>query len=522
MRRFVAAASLTALLPCLAGRAQPPPPDATAVLDRASNRARVLYPVNDPTSTHRAVSYVHEGGSVRSILPSGEVRWSIPIAGHDFFGGFDYDGDGWLDCGLVADRPAPGRPGGPPSKATRIVLVNGKTGAVTEVGEPLEDLWWPSLGYATEQWTASRLLFGRAASLFSLAPTYARQGTFYRWIGGRFLKDSYEYPSTAAYDRAYPAARPNAYGQGQAHIENSHLGNGLILRVNGQERLVFFTTGRVVQLAVAPFGPCQLIRDHPFLVGDRTDLGGRCYGLVAADPAIGTRVTLVSGTPAHSVLSDQRSGKREADPWGSIERHLAIYDAASDTLERRFFSSAHDGGAAGDRYQKRIVYPNGIYLPIGPAKPSRIAYNVFEDGEWRLHVSSPGSTADAVVRRGLFLWDIRLGGKRPLLIVSPTAKGHAPGAPDGYFLEWRTLTYAWRESDRSLVPVEAVDGALPHLLPSFRDGERSTNYEALYPVLAVFEKGKKRFLLERRDGTLCLQGDPPSPADKAPRAPRSR
>jgi hypothetical protein len=474
-------------------------------LDSTSNTARVLYPIADPSSRQRAVSYIAEGGTLRAVFPDGQTKWAVPLKGSNLFGGFDFDGDGWIDCGFIVRKPTGETRGSHTMKTTQLYLVRGKTGEILEVTEPLEDTWWPNLGYATEQWSQSSPLFGRGTPGFALAPYYAGHGFFYRYENGGFIKERYEYPSTPAYDVAYRNAKANAYGQSHSYIQNSHVGNGLLVKVHGQDRLLFFTSSRVVEYAVTAFGPEQLVCDHPFLNGNRADLAGRHYGLVALDPALNTRVTLVAGTSASSVYRDMKTGSKEADPWGAIERHVTIYDFVSDSLDHRFYSSAHDHGD-GDKYQGRVVYPNGIYIPDKPGQPSRIAYNVYQDGQWHLHISKPGSTSDEVVLPDLFLWDIIDRRQHTELIISPAVRPREPDADSGYFPSWRTDVYAWHEPTRTLTPVDSVDGAIPHLLPAFREGDKTATGGSLFPVLRVYEDGEEKLLLERRDGSLFLEG----------------
>ncbi len=78
--------------------------------------------------------------------------------------------------------------------------------------------------------------------------------------------------------------------------------NGLIITSGppGQDgavssRTVFFTSSRVVQYALEEFNPKQLLADYPFLTGNRTDIVGRDYGLVAQDPSAPDLVAAVFG-----------------------------------------------------------------------------------------------------------------------------------------------------------------------------------------------------------------------------------
>lgn len=479
----------------------PLPALGNAILDRESNTARILYPVADKHATQRAVSYVLKGDKLKAVFPDGETKWTISIQGENLFGGFDFDGDGWIDLGSVVRKPTNDNRNGQQLQTRQILLFRGKSGEAITTAEPLTDLWWPKLGYSTVQWSHLSILFGSQTPLLSMAPYYAQEGFICAYENGKFRTNRFVYPSTPAYDKAYRNAKPDAYGQGRSHVENSHVNNGLFVQANGQDRLLFFTSSRVVQYAAAPFGPGQLVCDHPFLNGGREDLAGRNYGLVMIDPSVSSRVALVAGTHAQSVYTDLKTGKIEADPLGAIERHVTAYDFLSDTLDHRFYSSVHDKGG---NYEQRVVYPCNIYIRGKPGQPSRLAYNVYENGRWQLHISKPGSTADQLALADLFLWDIIERNGQTQLIISPSEDPKQPDAIGHYFPKWRTDVYAWDERNRKLVSVESIDGAIPHLQAKFREGNRTTSYGWLYPALTVSENGKAKLLLERKDGKLFL------------------
>jgi hypothetical protein len=446
-----------------------------------------------------------EGRTLKAVFPDGAAKWTTTIRGADLFGGFDFDNDGWIDLGFIVSTPTKETYQGHTLQTTQLFLVRGKTGEVVDITRPLLDKWWPKLGYPTSQWAGSSLLFGSRTPVFSLAPFYAERGFFHRYANGTFVKDQFVYPSTPAYDSTYRHAKPNAYENGFSYIENSHINNGLFVQVNGQERLLFFASGRVVQYAAGAFGSEQLLCDHPFLNGGRKDLAGRGYGVVALDPASNI-VTLVSGTHTYSVYLDMKAGTKKADPWGSIERHVTVYDYVKDSLDHRFFSSAHDHGDAGDQYQRRVVYPANIYIPTKPGQASRIAYNVYQDGQWHLHISEPGSTADRLVLDGQFLWDIVECAGQTQLVMSPAIASSRSDLEAGYFPAWSTGMQTWDEASQRLISAGSIEHAIPHLLPKFREGDKSTSYGSLYPVLTVDEHGEQTLLLERRDGRLFLRG----------------
>ena len=193
----------------------------------------------------------------------------------------------------------------------------------------MPDICWDFSGtiYPTSQWTTADVLFGKDMPALALSPYYATTSWFYLWADG-FTSESFYYPSFSLYDSTYTADRPNAWGTGTSHLPNSHVANGLLVDVDGDSRLVFFTSGRVVQYDAGPLGPDQLIADTPFLSGGRTDMAGRNYGLVGRDPQDPDKIVLISGTTAYSLQPVCRSHFGQHDI-----RHLGADRAARDNLQ---------------------------------------------------------------------------------------------------------------------------------------------------------------------------------------------
>jgi hypothetical protein len=306
---------------------------------------------------------------------------------------------------------------------------------------------------------------------------------------------TYAYPSTPAFDAAYPGAKPNAYGQGHAYVEHAHVANGLLLPFGGETRLAFFTSARFAEIAVGPLAADQLRVDAPFLTGGRVDLAGRDYGRVARDPGAPGTIVLVSGTSADTLASDMATGTMAADPWGQIERHVTRVDLATGAVDDRFFSYAHDGGDA-MKYEGRVVTPEGVFVRRGPAEPSRLAFDVYEGGHWQVHVTVPGGTADALVLKDQFLWDVRDldGDGTDEWVLSPSRDPGDPDVPGYYFCKWRTTIAHFDDAALALVDAVTVDGAIPKLVPSPRRPDVTSSRGALYPALTA----------RGADGTLAL------------------
>lgn len=480
----------------------PPPfphaPAVNAMLDGAT--LRPLYPSKGAAPY---VAFRREPDGVTALREDGTALWTQKTVAGALFGGFDVDGDGVPDLGVAARRPAGETCGSTAVQITWIEVHSGATGARLASTPEAKDLCWTfgTTTYPTQQWTDLGVLFGDATRTIALAPYYAKIGQFAAWSGAAFAYQEFDYPSTAAFD-AYTAARTNAYGTGK-HTTDPHVANGLILPVKGEERLVFFTSSRVVQYALEARSATQLRVDHPFLTAGRTDLVGRDYGLVARDPGDGGFLALVSGTSIWSVYADMVAGKMETDPWGQIERHVTVYDPATDALEDRFFSYAHDGGDA-KKYEGRVAYPDHPFLRRSTGR-SRLIYSVYEGGHWFVHVSVPGGTADAFTVRGSVVWDVRDldGDGVDEIVLSPVELPGDPDVPGYYFPRWKTQLAHLAADEKSLVVGKAFDG-VPELVPFFRDARRTTSFSALYPACTVSVGGKPKLVLRPSGGGRAL------------------
>ena len=432
-----------------------------------------VYPV---AASGDRVGFLRRGGRTELVDDADTRLWERDHGEGTFFGGFDFDEDGWVDFGLAKKRTMAERCGGREQHVTWIELFSGRTGdRITETA-PLDPICWTfsSTTYPTSQWTQQSVLFGSAGAPVALFPVYATNAWFFRRdVGGTVRSHGMHYPSTAAFDRSYPNAQPNAWdGDDRAHLPNSHIANGLVLNEQGQYRALFFTSGRVVQYAHEPLGPNQLLADRPFV--SRQNIAGRNYGLVELNEDEG-RVVLVSGANILSVFRDHQRQVRGTDIHGGIERHVAIYDYRRNTIDNRFFSYSHDGGDT-HQYRNRVVYPAHAWVGA-PAGRSRIAFNVYDDARraWALHVSEPGSTDDALVLPNLFLWDMRdvTGDGAREWIVSPAD-------PDrSYFLRPETQIYRWNEAGRRLEQIEALTG-LPMINTRFRTPTVTTSTGHLF------------------------------------------
>ncbi len=477
-----------------------------------------IYPVDDPNSKVEAISFARlwkDGASlfVATDVNTGQELWSAGLGADtgyaQLFGGFDFDGDGWKDIGAVRSTETGKCNGTYPLLDTSLVFYRGRTGEMVEGTMPEPAICWV-YGYPTESWGILGVIFGEHTNTIALSRYFQHPAgdpivpavpdddePYFAGFNGTSFDELgiFQFPSTPVYGDTYTASEPNPWGAPYDHQWNSHVANGLMVEVDGQDRLLYFTSGRVVQYEVGPLAADQLVVDHPYLTGDRTDIAGRTYGLVMIDPNYPQNLSLLSGATANSVYFDMRNGKEmEWDKWGNIERHLTVYDYVNDDLEDRFFSYAHNGGWGKERTLNRLTFPDNPYVTVAAGSPSRLAYNVFDGERWQLHVSQPGSVDDFKVIPNQFLWDITD------LDEDGTEEWLISPAPGGYTTQWKTVIYQWNEGAGSLARKATYDDGIPYLVESFREPTQTSSMGYLYPVAtAAGNGGMKLFLLDAND-----------------------
>ena len=467
------------------------PPLINAVLS-PGGELRALY-----SNGGDGVSFSQQGNAVSALDAAGNELWSSDTGGGQLFGGFDFDLDGWPDLGLVHSQSLGQQCGSTAMVETWLSFVQGQDGTHTTPISPLPDICWTfgNVSYPTSQWTGLGVLFGPSSSTLTVLPYYATTGWYLTWSAGSWTSEALYYPSSSAYDTTYTADQLNGWGTGTSYLANSHIANGFMPRVGGDQRLLFFTSGRVVQYQVAPLAEAQLVADRPFLSGGRTDIAGRNYGLVARDPDEPSHLVLVSGTDGQALFLDMVAGAPGSDDWGQIERHVSVYDIATNTIDDTFYSYAHDDND-GHKYEGRVAYPDSPFVRSGPGQPSRLAFNVFGGGHWVVHVTLPGQSGDAVTITDLYLWDIRdLDGDGVTeWVTSPAANGYLPS--------WSFDLHHWDESTLSLLPLQSYPSHLPARLATFRQPERSTSRGYLYPTLTVADDCSPRVLGQTVGGQI--------------------
>lgn len=435
------------------------------------------------------IAFDQKGNVLRAYSGPGNVVWEKTLPDDaGFYTGFDFNQDGCYDIALVRTKQLGTICGSTPRTSSWIELMNGRDGSAVTMNPPIPetpDICWTfgSTIYPTTQWTSLTPLFGAGGTL-AFAPYYAKVGMYYAWNGSEMAQTgTYLYPSTSQYDATYVNAKNNAYGNGLKHTDDPHVGNGFVTKVNGEDRLVYFTSGRMVQYKTTAQGADQLVTDSPYLTGGRTDLVGRNYGLVRRDPGDPNRVVIVTGPSVFTMMYDlQRMWQGTVfhttndylDPYGQIERHVSVVRLDTGAVDDKYYSYAHDNNDAYN-FQKRLSYPDNDLLAM-PSGPSRIVYNEYRDGDWHVHVSLPGATADEVDLPYLFVWDIvdLDGDGRQEIILSDT-RDPSDTSSGYYFPKVRTRIVHWDEASKKLTAGVVLNGVLPLLSPRSHEADVTSN-----------------------------------------------
>ena len=500
-------ASLVAVLLACALPAAPAHAAVGNVIKLTSGIYLPAYPVRG-SSTTSAIGFGLWTGLLTAYDQAGTLLWSVSTSATTWGGGFDFDVDGWPDVVVMISADTSELCGTQAVKTSTLHFYSGRTGASYIPLAPLKDKCWTFPGtpsYATPQYAPLSVLWGDETPRLLVSPYYATVSTFLTFANGFTIASQLYYPSTSEYDLAYTADRPNAWATGTSYIANSHIANGLITRIGAAIRAVFFTSGRVVQYRIGAFSPVQLAADLPYLTAGRTDLAGRNYGLVAVDPGDPSKIVLLAGTSNYSLCSDMRTATLSEDPWGGIERHVSIYNTATNTVDDRFYSYAHDGGDA-HQYEGRLSYPANPFVKRNG--PSRIAYNVYENGHWNLHVSRPGSTADQLSLKDVFLWDIADVDNDGVddWVISPVRYPNEPDVPGYYFTKWVTSLYHWDDANLTLNLFQTHSDVIPYLQPHFTKANKTSSNGWLAPVQRFRNRaGRSKVLMLKTSRAVVAQ-----------------
>lgn len=404
------------------------------------------------------VGYQLSGSAISAYTSDGSLLWKHNSSGTSFSGGGDVNADGYPDLVTTgySDLSANGTSWGE--------IRDGRTGTLLSSLTPLVH-YCPNSGgvnYCSARWFVGSVLFG-TGNILAEVPQYNETGWF---MAGNLMNVSQiaaYYTSLGTGFDSYAAAKAvPGTSYSTPHIPESMVQNGLLVKASdGFWRLVAFTSARVLQYRVADLSSAQLISDTPLLTGNRADTGGRNYGLVVAD---GTKVILISGTNAQTLLADARSGMKSSDPWGGLARHVAIFDTVTATIVDRFYSWAHDTGNA-SQYINRVTYP------AHPVVGSQIFFNVFDGTNWYVSVNDLSLTEVARIPE-TYVWDTvekKSGGSA--IVYSKTA---------GYWPEKTTFVGDYVSGALS---VSDTFAGLPVMPIALRTGSTSSSDGYLYPVL---------------------------------------
>jgi hypothetical protein len=454
---------------------------------------------------------IWNGGSsspdVQALDERGAVLWTHTLGIGNLKSGFDFNGDGVIDFALVkhvtlgscnADvlyrRTIEIYSGLDASLLTsttlddRCILINGTT-------------WQASITLAE-----NTIHFGTPAGLVAIAPRYDGQG----WLMGPGFSDAFYPPDAAAYDtyeNSQPALQPSAGGA--HHVDMSQPLHGLIVPFGAGARYVAFSSGRVVQYAIAPLSPSQLLVDTPFL--SSPDLVGRSYGLVQHDALGNTnRVSVISGTSIRDLLLDLEAGDASGvvtghDLWGGIERHVTTYDLTTGAIDQKAISYAHTNSNQGT-YVNRVAFPANAYLPSTSPLGSHLVYNVFDGATWSIHISTPGGSASQTIWANQIVWDVIPRGPDAVDLITSPVDPRLVMVPDfvsdasvvqswrqaTYFPKWRTEVYRWTRSAETATLVRTLDGAVPSLeVPISSPGNAAAADGLIFPVLRAMDRATR-------------------------------
>lgn len=433
----------------------------------------------------------------------------------------DLDGDGLADVMVLETAPA-SAPCAAGALDRTLTVVSGKNPQTALYQTTLADTCISINGADPTPYVSlwEGALDGGVPGWLALAPQYASQG----WMIGSATSAFYtaETAAYASYSAARPLLQPSA--QGLSYMPEQQPFNGFMVTIDGQARYIAATSGRFLQLAIAPLSSGQLLHDSPFLA--RTDIVGRTYGLlqqdVEGDPH---QISLISGITASDLYSDVLAGSASntvtgTDLWGSIERHVSILDASTGTVAQQFVSYAHDGYgccADADTYRGRITYPSFARLP-SQAGPSRLIYNLFDGNTWNIQISAPGDVAIPSVLAGYYVWDVIPRDADTVdVVASPIDAGRLIQIPDyivsgtsvvgswrqaTYFPQLTTSVFRWTRTTEQLALVKTFTG-IPRLDLGFpRRPTESASSGRLFPTLRASD-GAGHAVLQILDASLA-------------------
>lgn len=441
-----------------------------------------------PPSNSPAWLFSRDGSSYAPIagLRDGEVLVTDRNYGEPFF---DYDGDGLIDSIKILTQTATKICGnGNRAESHTIQVFSGDPARkLLFQSGAIEDTCVSPNGGTTVPYRAmgvGQVHIGPNAFELAVSPQYYSNG----WFVNKSTNFFYT-ALTTSYD-AYLAAQVLPTGLKHANWTQPY--NGLLISIDGATKYVAATSGRFHRFSFAPYSQSQLEVDVPFVA--RADIAGRNYGALTHDVEGNTsKVFLVAGEPAYELYANFMSsyGKATVEPldlWGSIERHVSVFDMAKPSVAQKFYSYAHDDND-GHTFRNRVSFPSISVLPAKGSGGSKLIYNVFDGHTWSIHLGAGGGAESQAVLANHFVWDVIRRSKDEFdIITSPvdlTNKVFVPdyvsssGTPgswrkENYFPALETRIYTWTRASEMFAIKKRIEG----LIPKMSSGVRPTPYTA--------------------------------------------
>ena len=454
------------------------------------------------------VAYRAEADRVIAETAQGELRQTSVTGGtaiSGLSGGLDVNADGFPELfaaqtGLAPDTVC----NGVPVDHSQISILDGKRGKLLyAVKAPnCADSYSPG-SFKYQQLYIGSVLFGAGKEVY-VVRQYENRGSAMTFAAGTFHSlGTSVFPSTDAYGDIYSNAA--TLYDGTKQITGSHAANGLIITVGGQSRVLFFTSGRVVQYALAKTTPLPLVNDTPFLSHqskqDRYDDAGappcfdgcRNYGTVARVTVNGRqKIILISGTTADTLATDARNGTKTTDAWGGLARHVNVYDPGTGVMETsRYHSYAYDPAQS-----KLHQYGGRILIPAHPIAVMRsktfLFYNVYgqvngrkdttPEDRWEVSVNEVNANGSLSEKRvpDTFIWDIVHDASGSPILVGTKTSGYWPEKEGGVF-----VTRLGSGSGAGAISWRLSKPGLPRMAPAFREKDISSSSGCLMSVLVT-------------------------------------
>ena len=428
------------------------------------------------------VAYRTESDRVIANSTQG-VLWRATVAGgvaiNGLSGGLDVNADGFPEVIVAQTGLGPNTMCNAASvDQSQVSILDGKKGKLLyAVKLPNCAVYTPG-PFEYQQWYVGSVLFGAGNEVY-MARQYESQGWAMEFVGGKFQSTGTSvFPSTEAYGGAYRNAATLYHGHPE--FVGSHAANGLIVTVGGQARVLFFTSGRVVQFALDNVTPLPLVSDTPFLShqskqDDYDDAvappcfdGCRNYGTVVCVTVGGRqKIILIGGTTADTLATDARVGTKSTDVWGGLARHVNVYDPRSGVMETsRYHSYAYDPSQSKmHQYGGRVVAPAHPIATVGGK--TFLFYNVYgqvdgnhdatPEDQWYVSVNEVLANGTLVEKRvpDTFVWDlVRDSSGSPILVGTKTS-GYWPQKDAGAFVTRLGFssgegTITWKSSQTGL------------------------------------------------------------------------